>query len=139
MAKFTTVSDYYSNDASFSDLVGKTPTEVHGLEAGSYAALFVTAEGPGYLMHHRQDCCESVSIYELDGDPNDLVGEPILFADEIDSEDRGPACEYEESYTWTFYRIGTIKGTVVIRWYGSSNGYYSEGVDFVKVKDYTIG
>lgn len=115
----------------FSELVGKTLTSIDGLHVGSDRVTFTTSDEYRYLMWHEQDCCESVSIEDVNGDVNDLLNAPILRA--YESNDPEPArerSEWEDSYTWTFYRISTIKGTVVIRWYGTSNGYYSESVSF---------
>jgi hypothetical protein len=98
---------------------------------------FYATDGSHYLLYHSQDCCESVLIEDICGDLNDIVGTPILIAYESADTDvftTNPEAEKgAESFTWTFYRISTIKGSVVIRWYGESNGYYSESVDFVRV------
>jgi hypothetical protein len=105
--------------ASMSDLVGKTFTKVDGYD-------FVCEEGT-FRFYHEQDCCENVDIYDIVGDLQDLVGTPILMAEEVEGES---PVDYEchESCTWTFYKFATIKGYVDIRWLGESNGYYSESV-----------
>ncbi len=38
------------------------------------------------------------------------------------------------THTWAFYKFATVKGYVTVRWYGSSNGYYSEEVGFYEVR-----
>ena len=65
------------------------------------------------------------------GDLDNLIGSEILKADKTSNHKDDN--EGYESATWTFYNIATAKGHVTIRWCGSSNGYYSEGVDFSEV------
>lgn len=118
--------------AELKDLIGKTLTKV---EASEYEIIFITNEGKRYSLYHSQDCCESVTVEDIVGDLNDLVGEPILLAEEATSNENpaGVTKKYQDSFTWTFYKFATSKGYVDIRWYGESNGYYSERVDFKEV------
>lgn len=118
----------------FEDLAGKTLTRAERI--GDEEIIFETTEGKTYKLYHYQDCCESVVIESVVGDLSDLIGTPILLAEEAVSNDRPsdvPTPDYCESETWTFYKLRTIKGSVDIRWHGESNGYYSERVDFAEV------
>lgn len=83
-------------------------------------------------FYHSQDCCESVYIEDFCGDSADLVGTPLLEARYDTSEENPEGVEppeYQDCYMWTFYTFRTVKGTVTVRWYGDSNGYYSVSVD----------
>lgn len=130
--------DKHDKQKPFTDLIGKTLAGVTVNESQE-EIRFVTDDGKTYLMYHSQSCCESVSVESIAGDLADLIGTPILKAEEATSEtnpdDAKPeTIEYQDSFTWTFYKLATIKGYVDIRWYGSSNGYYSEGVDFALIE-----
>lgn len=105
---------------------GKTFVKVEG-SVGGGEMLFVTAEGERFLFAHMQDCCETVDINDVVGDLQDLVGEPLLIAEEVSGEVPADA-EHYESFTYTFYKFATRKGYVDVRWLGESNGYYSESV-----------
>ena len=96
--------------------------------------------GQQFRMLHHNDCCETVYIEDVEGDINDLIGSPILVAETVQDAmqqsmnliiplpEKNGQCEQ-----WTFYRLATAKGWVVIRWYGDSNGYYSTDVSFERV------
>jgi hypothetical protein len=107
-------------------MVGKTFVQVTG-SVGSGEMLFETATGERFMFAHEQDCCESVDINDIVGDLQDLVGEPLLIAEEVRGATE-PDEEHYESYTYTFYKFATRKGYVDVRWLGESNGYYSESV-----------
>jgi hypothetical protein len=110
-------------------MLGKTFVQVTG-SVGGYEMTFETATGERFMFAHSQDCCESVDINDIVGDLQDLCGEPLLVAEQVQGET--PVDfeeEYHESVTWTFYKFATRKGYVDVRWLGESNGYYSESVD----------
>lgn len=109
-------------------LLGRTLRSV--TRHGTGSIMFEDVTGKRWKMHHRRDCCEIVYIEDVCGDLSDLEGSPIHLAEVVvDSPCRGTGMN-SDSFTWTFYKLATAKGYVTIRWYGTSNGYYSESVDF---------
>lgn len=129
-----------NKEVSISVLLGKTLTKIT-LERDRWNKYrddieeirFKCSDGSAYRMHHDQDCCEHVYVESIVGDIQDLLGNPILVAEESTNQDDPPTEDSDDSYTWTFYKLATIKGHVDIRWYGTSNGYYSESVTVEEV------
>ena len=98
---------------------------MHKVWRGTYccndALYFEQEDGMHFVLTHIQDCSEDVKIESIDGDLDDLIGEPLLMAEEIIKVDGD---------TWTFYKFATVKGYVTVRFLGWSNGYYSERVNW---------
>jgi hypothetical protein len=127
----------------FADLLGKTLTSITISEDKDRIDLKCGDEW--FVLHHIQDCCEFVSIEDICGDLDDLIGHPLLLAEEASSRDNADdkttyaygwagamGVPVSESSEWTFYKLATIKGCVTIRWYGDSE-YYSTDVTFERV------
>ena len=115
------------------ELVGKTVTAVrketntHNMETTVLVFEFA-ADNMKLVMGHYSDCCETVDLEDVVGDFEDLIGNPLLVS-VSESNYAGSDCNDENvSETWTYYKMDTIKGGITLRWYGTSNGYYSEEI-----------
>lgn len=119
------------------DLLGKTIESIGPPDLTDAEEVFLhLTNGEVWRMMHHQDCCESVSLYDIAGDIADLIGSPLVEAEEVSSSESPEGLpEDSESQTWTFYKFGTTKGFAVLRWWGTSNGYYSESVEIARIKD----
>ena len=119
----------WESSAKIEDMRGKVFTSV--TQDGSEMVFENATER--FVFFHSQDCCEHVSIEDICGDLEDLVGEPLLIAEEVSGETPVDFNEMDhESVTWTFYKFATRRGYVDVRWFGESNGCYSEGVSLGK-------
>lgn len=117
------------------ELIGRVPASVK-LGGDNDTLTIDFADGGSAHFWHSQDCCEVVVIEDVTGNWNDLLGHPILVAEErVSTDHNGEAppkgCDrYNDSNTWTFYSFRSVGGSVDVRWHGSSNGYYSESVSW---------
>jgi hypothetical protein len=107
-------------------LEGKTFIDVSN--QNDDAIVFVDANDTAFALAHVQDCCENVYVASVDGDLSDLVGTPIVSAEATSDHFPADKDNYHEQTTYTFYHIRTKKGSVTIRFNGTSNGYYSTAV-----------
>lgn len=120
--------DNYDADkeVAFSELLGKSITKIERSKWDD-RLIFHSNEGR-YVMMHNQECSESVYIKDIAGELEDLINTPILFAEEVSNTSKTPG---DDTQTWTFYKLASIRGYVTICWYGTSEGGYSTSVELL--------
>lgn len=98
--------------------------------------IFKCKSGDKYEMQRGSgydDNEDNITLEEVIGCIGDILGYPILLSEMVTNKSDQPINDYDISYTWTFYKLATIKGSVTLRWYGCSEGYYSEEAEFFKI------
>lgn len=107
-----------------SDLKGQILTSI--VNQHSECLIFTTSSGKKYQMYHRQDCCESVRIEDINGHLDDLIGYPILVAEESTNRDNP-----KNLYDWLW---GTIMNNRQIKfraWSHKFKKFMSEGFHII--------
>jgi len=122
----------------YQNMLGAVITSIEVTE-DKESMRFIAADGREFLFSHVRDCCETVSIEEVIGDLNDLIGSPLLMAEEVSSDDAPTdKTENAESFEWTFYKFATLRGHVTVRWLGTSSGYYSLRVSYEEIDPHYV-
>lgn len=117
------------------EFIGKTIQEIHVSDKKEpMTIMFIMSDEKILAMEHAQDCCEYVYLADVVGDMQDIVGLPLVMAEVVTyddgDEDMPPLPSSGDGMNrWTYYKFATQRGYVTLRWYGTSNGYYSVGVD----------
>lgn len=118
--------------AAVGDLVGEVLKYVDVDERGNEIIL-TTESGRRFIIYHDQECCETVKIEDTQGNWHELVGKVITEATHRAVEREDPPPEYPDSWTRTTLTFRVDGATVITRWIGESNGYYSEDVDIAEI------
>jgi hypothetical protein len=107
-------------------LVGETLTYID-IDDDEGKIMLTTESGRQFMIHHYQDCCEVVRMESTEGDWDALIGKVIEIA--THEEEEGPERQYSDHVTETTLTFKVDGATIISRWIGESNGYYSESVD----------
>ena len=113
----------------FSDLVGEVLDAVD-IDREENQILLTARSGRKFLVYHEQDCCETVAISGQDGSFDKLIGKPLIEARDF-AVDTGESESDSQTTTTLVFRVDDQ--TVISRWVGDSNGYYSESVDIAEL------
>ena len=124
-----------NNKINKENLFGRVIKSITGLEKDSTEVKIIFKDDGEIIQNHKQECCEEVYVEQIDGNVSKHEGAIIYeLLEKVCSKDEIPEEElpsYSNSLTATFYTLKTSRGYLDWRWYGESNGYYSETVDCI--------
>lgn len=85
-------------------------------------------------MTHFQECCEDVSLLDMSGCWEDIFDKTVTgaakFTYPLSDKEASTVKADPSDAQWTFYQIETADSFIILRWLGSSNGYYGIEVGF---------
>ena len=101
------------------------------IESGSEIFILRFSDKSELKFCFEPECCERVSLEDICGDFEDLIGQKVLNAYSSSNEDdpRNEDLTIWDSFIWTYYVIQTMAGDVSLRFLGVTNGCYSVEVD----------
>ncbi len=119
----------------FSDLIGKSISVISTVVPGTEVIFFTLYDNSIWKMWYEDGAPVAATVAEVVGDIKDIMDSALLEAESISQKAKPEDIPegYDPSATWTFYKFRTRKGSVVIRWLGISNGWYSEKVNFMRI------
>ncbi len=120
----------YEDRIEIKSIVGETLSLVD-VDSSNHEIMLTTESGRVIRIYHSQDCCETVVIVGTDGAWKEIIGKVIVEASH--DEESGGCDDVAESWTKTNLVFRVNDATVISRWLGTSNGYYSECVDIEEV------
>ncbi len=118
------------NRVKFDVLVGEVLDSVD-IDREENQILLTTRSGRRFMVYHEQDCCESVRMVGQNGSFDELIGKPIVEARDFAVDTSEEAIDSSQTTTTLVFRVDDQ--TVISRWIGDSNGYYSESVDIAEL------
>ena len=118
-------------DAGVQHLIGRV---IKSVEVGKSEGRvkFYLKDGTALAIWHEHDCSDCVYLEDIIGidTVTQLTGETVLDAYvsyRVGEHDKDST--WGRFSVWVFLMLRTNNYSVVFRWYGTSNGYYSECPD----------
>jgi len=103
----------------------KKIVDINGMKEDSEEIVIKFEDNSSLVLYHEFDCCERVSVAQVDSDPDRFIGSKFVeLKVKTNNEDDNSPDFYTDSFTWTFYTLVTSKGYLDFCWLGTSNGYY---------------